>query len=472
MRNIFFEYAKKNYKGSFLESASERELFKNVLNTLWNERNQFGLTSVYFENENQSEQQFFSFYDTYVKAGKYIGTIKYGNNVIHILPKTFENGAKKYSADQLLEMSNKNLLWWLSRCSKIKFPKTFSGWNTRNFSFLDILIHLFATLTIDDLIYNKHQSYVEKEESNGTLRGRIDFSKYASNYFTGNAHILPCIYDNLEIDNLYNQVVKFTSRLLLQNTDNDDLKKILQEIIWILEDVSDVFLNASDCDRVVVSPLNDNMKIIIDYCKMFMSGMSIKTDENDLEIFTFLIPTEKLFEDFLFGFIKDKFQYRSTVKAIQNQGDCDGKQRPLAIEKDEYGKILRCSFRLKPDIYISQESRDIIIDTKYKAIYSKEEALENDRNKNGVSISDIYQMLAYTVKLEVKTCHLLYPDMIGVNDTFGTHYEIKHNNEQDISKVYYHRIPTLIENEHGELIEVIAEKEEQLLNQINSILNL
>ena len=146
--NIFFEYEKKQYKGSFLDSPEDREEFEKVLNSIWKERKHFGLTSLYFDDEEDlSEQQFFSFYDTYVKAGKYIGTIKYGNNVIHILPKTFENGKKKYSTEQLLEMTNKNLLWWLSRCSKIKFPKTFSGWNTMDFSFLDVLIHLFATLT-------------------------------------------------------------------------------------------------------------------------------------------------------------------------------------------------------------------------------------------------------------------------------------------------------------------------------------
>jgi 5-methylcytosine-specific restriction enzyme subunit McrC len=133
---------------------------------------------------------------------------------------------------------------------------------------------------------------------------------------------------------------------------------------------------------------------------------------------------------------------------------------------------MRKSFRLKPDIYVSMESKDIILDSKYKTIYSKEEAIENNRIKNGVSVSDIYQMLAYTVKLEVNDCHLIYPEIIGINDKLSTYYEIQHNNEKVISKVYYHRISSLIENNSDELTEVIAEKEEQLLSQINSILNL
>ncbi len=468
--NLFFEYQKIPYQGSFLKDETERETFKIVLNKLWAERKQFGLTSVYFDEEEHQEQQFFTFYDTFIKAGKYIGIIKYGNETIQILPKILENGTKSCSKIELLEISNKNLLWWLSRCSKIDFPKSFSSWNTRSFSFLDILIHLFATLTKDDLVFNKHQSYIETEEAIGTLRGRIDFAKYATMYYTGYAHILPCVYDSLEINNLYNQIIKFTSKLLLQNTSNDHLKKMLQEIIWILDDVEDLFLTATDCERVVVSPLNSNMKIIIDYCRIFLSGMSINTDDNEIEIFTFLIPTEKLFEDFLFGFIKEKFQYFPSITDIQSQGGKTGKQIPLAVEKDKFGNSLNNSFKLKPDIYISKELEDIILDSKYKAIYTKEEALENDYYKNGVSISDIYQMLAYTIKLEVKTCHLLYPDILGVNNSLGTHYEIKHKNEQQVSKIFYHRLSTLIEYELGELTEIIEEKEKQLFNQLKDII--
>jgi 5-methylcytosine-specific restriction enzyme subunit McrC len=184
-----------------------------------------------------------------------------------------------------------------------------------------------------------------------------------------------------------------------------------------------------------------------------------------------LIPTEKLFEDFLFGFILNKFQYAPGIKTIQNQGDHEGKQRPLAVEQDEHGKILKNAFRIKPDIYISKESNDIIIDTKYKAIYSKAEAIENDKNKNGVSINDIYQMLAYTIKLDVNICHLIYPYILGVNDNLGSHYQIIHKNEQDISKVYFHRILSLIENEQGDLSEIIEEKERLLYNQLIKIIN-
>ena len=467
----FFEYQKREYSKVGLNKQADRDEFKEVLSVLWRERKTFGLTSVFFDDENATEQQFFTFYDEKIKAGKYIGSIKYGDKQFQVLPKIFSK--ENQSEEEILntkEKSNRTLLWWLSRCSKVDFPKSYSSWDTQSFDFLDILVHLFASLTRDDLVFNKHQSYVEREEEMETLRGRIDFGKYASNYYTGKAHVLPCVYDSLEINNLFNQIIKFTSKLLLQNTDNELIRKKLFEITWILDEVDDIYLTSMDCDRVVVSPLNDNMQTILNYCKMFLSGMSIKADVNQLEIFAFLIPTEKLFEDFLFGFIKDEFQNTNDVLNIESQGDGFGKQKPLAQHFKSSDPKPKNAFGLKPDIYIHKTNEDLILDSKYKVIYDKEEAKEYDRKKSGVGIADVYQMLAYTVKLDVKTCHLLYPPSMDTNDTLSGYYQIKHHNDNDISRVYYHRLATLISDSEINLNDLISQQEEKLRNQLAEII--
>ena len=442
---LFFEYQKRNYSELFfLNTIEKRQEFKNVLNCLWTKRKQFGLTSVYF-TEDISEQQFFTFYDNCIKANNYIGTIKFGENTVQILPKIFQQKNEKLSKNELLFLVNSNVLWWLSRASKIKFPRSFTGWDSQSYNFIDIIIHLFASLTKDDLIYNKHQTYITLEEPIQTLRGRVDFSKYAVNYYTGNAHVLPCIYDSLEIDNLYNQIVKFTAKLLLYNTENPEIKKLLQEIIWVLDDVSDQFITFNDCDNVVVSPLNQNMKIILDYCRMFLSGMSVKTDDDKLEIFTFLIPTEILFQDFIFGFINEEFRFEKNIIGIFSETNNKGKLLPLAKEIQKTGKE-KYVFKLKPDIYIEREATHIILDTKYKVVYTKEEAKVETRQQSGVSIIDVYQMLAYTVKFNVKIVHLIYPAKLNSCENNSSRYEIDHHINGSISTIYYHRIPVIIEN--------------------------
>ena len=78
-------------------------------------------------------------------------------------------------------------------------------------------------------------------------------------------------------------------------------------------------------------------------------------------------------------------------------------------------------------------------------------------------------MLAYTVKLNVQTCHLLYPATLKNNNKLGTHYEITHNNNDVASKVFYHRLPTMITNGKEELSQLIEKKEEELRGHLIKI---
>jgi hypothetical protein len=79
-------------------------------------------------------------------------------------------------------------------------------------------------------------------------------------------------------------------------------------------------------------------------------------------------------------------------------------------------------------------------------------------------------MIAYTIKLKVNTCHLIYPDYLGIENDFYTHYEIEHGDSMSISKIFYHRIPALIKDDNGELDSIIQTKEQELYEVFNQII--
>ena len=79
-------------------------------------------------------------------------------------------------------------------------------------------------------------------------------------------------------------------------------------------------------------------------------------------------------------------------------------------------------------------------------------------------------MLAYTVKLDVKTCHLLYPPSMDTDNTLGGYYEIKHQSGEGYSRVYYHRLPTMILNPEDDLKELINKQEEKLKIELLNII--
>src|SRR5690606_37900674 len=76
---------------------------------------------------------------------------------------------------------------------------------------------------------------------------------------------------------------------------------------FILHDVSDVCCTAEDCDKVRLNPLFEDHRQILSLCKLYLSNQVIDMEHEDSRNFCFLIPMEYVFEDFIFGFISDKW---------------------------------------------------------------------------------------------------------------------------------------------------------------------
>ena len=76
-------------------------------------------------------------------------------------------------------------------------------------------------------------------------------------------------------------------------------------------------------------------------------------------------------------------------------------------------------------------------------------------------------MLAYTVKLDVKSCHLLYPQSNYSKDVSGDYYEITHYNNLAISRIYYHRLPTMILDFKEDLSDLIKKHEIALKTELS-----
>ena len=483
---LFFEHESVDYdKISFLKDQESRDLFKKSLQDIWDNRNEYGVNSI-FEGSalKQNQQQFFTFYDKSIKAKNYVGVIRFNDINIQILPKIFEIINDKSCKDQKsIKAINFHLLWWLSECDdELSVLKSNSSWDSISFKFLDILICIYANITKNDIIFNKHQAYVELEENIGTVRGRIDFNKYSVNLVSGKPHILPCIYDSLEIDNPYNRILKFTSKFLIHKTDNDEIKKILQDIVFILDEVEDVSVTIADCYKVKLSPLNLNMRKIMDFCKMFLSGKTINSSNEELEIYAFLFPMEVLFEKFVRNFIKSNFFLTNQISNIyyQNNGDTE------YLAKENHAKKEN-AFLLKPDIYIKRkDKKEIIIDPKYKKIYNREESskysdMEQEelyRPKSGASAHDIRQMLGYAVRYNVNQISLVYPDKLDTTDNlFDSNYEINDilGNKNEIINIGFYRIPIItgfgkFDSETIELEEIFDDQKKILKKILEGII--
>lgn len=396
-----FEYQNK------VTAQDEFEGLEEFLDVIWSNREKY---SFYSEkgNERVEAQRFLQFIykSGELKSNKYVGVIHFEGKKINLLPKIFYDPEKEYSAIEVTQIHN-HILWWLSYCSKIKFPNYKTSLGSANSDFFEVLIYLFSKYTRELLSSSIYQQYEDINRELTFIKGRLNVNEYINNNLsTGRWHKLNCTFDAFVFDNEFNRIIKYVTTLLFNNTSSLDNKKNLREILFILDEVSDVRATAELCARITFNPMFGAFETVRDYCQLFLSNCISFDYKNDLKLFAFLLPMEYVFEDFIFGFINKEIK---EVTAKAQRSDIY-----LAINEDSN------VFRLQPDLWIETKHISLIADTKYKIVYS-----DDKDPKKGISQNDLYQMLAYAVRFKVEQIILFYPNTVSQNQENETSLTIK-----------------------------------------------
>ena len=381
--NLYEYQNKKEFTGSY-------QGLEEFLDDIWRKREKVS----YYTDEDSEKieiQQFLQFIhkSKEIKSNKYVGVIHFEGNKINLLPKIFFDNSR--DSDKDVHAMQNHILWWLSYCRKIKFPNYQTSLGSTKSDFFEILIYLFAKYTNELLSNSVYQQYEEVSNELSFIKGRLNTNEYITeNLSKGRWHKLNCTYDSFVFDNSFNRIIKYVTTMLYNATKSLDNKRNLREILFILDEVSDVKVSANDCLSIQFNPLFGEFETVRDYCYLFLNN-SISLDyKNDLKLFAFLLPMEYVFEDFIFGFIEKEIENVKPLSQI----------RTTYLDKNE-------SFLLKPDLYLKIGEKNVIADTKYKIIYS-----DIKDSKNGISQNDLYQMVAYGIRFKVDEIKLFYPDTI------------------------------------------------------------
>lgn len=375
---------------SFEEHSKLLPDFVNYLSGVWQSRNRYiELSEEITEEEAQEEkiqqQRFFDFtIDGKISARNYVGVVQFEGVRIEVYPKIFAEDetedAKKWQL---------NLLYWLTYCRKMKFPFSFADVSKLKFDdYLELLIYVFANYAEEVISKQPYQAYQKVEEETAFLKGRLSFENYTKhNLTTGKWQNFYCIHEPFVYDNLFNRIIKYVTRRLSCISENYLNKEKLNQILFILHDVSDMRCTVEDCEKVKLNPLYEDHKHILELCKLYLSNQVIDMDSDDSKNFCFLVPMEYIFEDFLLGFVSDKWPSLNMKS-----------QSTDYLATSDGSKV----FQIRNDIYIPGE---LIIDTKYKT------RAKNDGAKAGVSQSDLYQMVSYAIRRNCTNVLLVYPNI-------------------------------------------------------------
>jgi 5-methylcytosine-specific restriction enzyme subunit McrC len=384
------------------------------LQQLWNNRPRTPSFWRVPDDDSSTAQRFLRFHgeDGTVSARNYVGQIHFDGHMLHLLPKVFYPGDDlpdtTHYDDPRLQAMHAHLFWWLSYAHKLRFPRSLATFSALPTNLLEVLILLFAQYTHELLSRTHYQHYQEVSEDLGTLRGHLNFGTYATYYATGRGHHLPCTFDSFQPDNRFNRVLKYVTYQLLNHTKQNYTQQLLQEIHFQLDEVADQSVTLTDCDQVQLSPLFDDFRVVLDYCRLFLADsgpLAARTEE--VRVFAILLPTEVIFEEFIEGFVRTHLDAQFNIQA-QPRGLYLARATPIDASPKQY-------FQLRHDLLLehkpaqSHKQKPLVIDTKYKILPV---TANGTIDPNGVSQVDMYQLVSYALRRGTPNTHLFYPDSL------------------------------------------------------------
>jgi 5-methylcytosine-specific restriction enzyme subunit McrC len=406
-----FEFVKYSWDSSEeLKFIPAKKTFSDdlekVLDNIWIDRKRFMPSENLYYESSSKKQRFIDFRKNEIVPRNWIGTIHIRSNEeeygINLLPKIFHIENHKYSTNET-DIIFAHILWWLSGSEKQNYSTMESSLGAMESDFLEILVFIFSSYTLEILSVSSYNYYQTVSEEIETIKGQIDFNNYVKNYSIGNKQKLPCVFDSFQYDNLFNKIVKYVCTILKDFTKNKQTKRNFEEILFILDEVEFLTITTEDCDKVVLNPIYSEYKTILDNCKMFLSSLSIYKWKDDYSVFALLIPSEKLFENFIFSTLK-----KNAIPQISNVSRTRPGRSHLVRQAPS---LIANRFSMINDIVVQlQDKSYILFDTKYKKIFNTKIQEEEDIDPvYNISQSDIYQMVSYAVGSGISNIGLIYP---------------------------------------------------------------
>ncbi len=349
----------------------------------------------------------------------------------------------------------RHIFYWFRYCRRWRFPFNQASLDTIDtIEFPELIINLIAQQILDAVSNQPLTMYQEVEEAMQTPRGSINFKRYISNSLSyGNYQNIECDYEPFLFDNKVNRVIKYCSRLLLNQKRFHENQRILQEVIFILDEVEDTPCTVYNVEKVSINSFFEDYVLIMDSCKLILNQQLNSNNTYDLSQWCLLFPMEYIFEDFLAGFLETWFSKKWHVHYQKSD---------MYLAVNSSGNRV---FNMQHDIFLTskdESKRKIIIDTKYKL---RDEKYKNDPKK-GVSQTDLYQMVSYAFKRGCTDIVLVYPNLsekLNQPDKFEIVSGFQGKEKINVTAM---EIPFWSLNEFGQLDEKLKETIDWNLNRL------
>lgn len=230
-----------------------------------------------------------------------------------------------------------------------------------------------------------YREYLNRTEDLPTLRGKIELAGTIRNRIARTQR-LSCEYDELSENNLYNQVLKTTSMLLLRHGQvADERRSDLRKTMLFFSSVDEIEPASIRWDALRFQRNNVSYRFLLSVCQLVLEGMLITTERGERKLARFVDDQhmERLYEKFI-------------LEYFAAECDCAAASSPQvkwALD-DGMGSLLPI---MQTDVVLRRGNRELIIDAKYYA-----HALQESYGVAKVHSENLYQIFTYVKNREAE----------------------------------------------------------------------
>ena len=278
----------------------------------------------------------------------------------------------------------KNIYYMLSYAFQVLKQSNYEEVASEDFEKIeDLFAAILAKGLARQLKQGLYRTYVTKNETLSVMRGKLDMPGTIRNRIQ-HKQKLACEYDELSVNNQYNQILKTTVHYLIRAEGVDPERKILLKKSLVFFDEIDLLEPTNiQWGLLLYERNNKNYELLLNICYFALSGMLQTTESGDYKMMAFSDEhMAKLYERFILEYYRVHYKnLLSEVRAAQIKWDIVG---------DKDSPLIRFLPIMQTDIMLRRNEKTLIIDAKY---YSR--TLQQQYDRYTLHSATIYQSLSY-----------------------------------------------------------------------------
>ena len=281
----------------------------------------------------------------------------------------------------------RNIYYMLTYAFKALRQNNYEDVDSENFEDIyDLFAEILARGISYQLKQGLHKEYVLQEDDLTTLRGKLNF-KESVKLKIRQQQRLACEYDEYLENNLFNQVLKSTTLLLIRQKKVDVKRKDrLRKLMLFFSNVDEVDLRRVKWNAFQFDRNSRNYQLLLNICYFVVKDLLLTTESGRYRVLAFSEEDMALlFERFVLEY------YRKEHPKL----NADAPRVDWNLKKNQKSKRLMPS--MKTDIVLDMGERKLIIDTKYYG-----HILQERFGKVEVRSQHCYQVFSYMMNFDRK----------------------------------------------------------------------